>query len=107
MPIIFLFSLFLFSSQNFVSGAPAEIIASSGDQILLSCPVNTQDCGAYHSLKWYHEDTRVYVFSPTAQFKNAEGALMSRGTLEVSKFFDYKKVFKLIMTCTKQIFSLL
>jgi len=78
MPIILLFFFFLFSSQNYVSGDPAKITASSGDQILLSCPVNTQDCGAYHSLKWYHEDTRVYVFSPTAQFRNAEGALMSR-----------------------------
>ena len=70
-----------------------EIIAGPGDEIFLSCPVNTEGeneplnwlsypifsvCGAYHSLKWYHEDTRVYVFSPSAQFRNAEGALMNR-----------------------------
>jgi len=61
-----------------VAGNLEEVIGRPGDEITLSCPVNTQECGEYHSLKWYHEDTRVYVYSPMAQFSNPEGALMDR-----------------------------
>ena len=44
----------------------------------LPCPVNTADCGEFHSLKWYRDSERVYVFSPNAGFSNAAGALIDR-----------------------------
>ena len=36
------------------------------------------ECGNYHSLKWYRDSTRVFVYSPIAGFKNAEDILMDR-----------------------------
>ena len=36
------------------------------------------ECGDFHSLKWYRDTSRVYVYSPAAQFSNAEGSLMDR-----------------------------
>ena len=36
------------------------------------------ECGNYHSLKWYRDTTRVFVYSPIAGFKNAEDILMDR-----------------------------
>ena len=36
------------------------------------------ECGDYHSLKWYRNTHRVYVYSPFAQFSNAENSLMDR-----------------------------
>ena len=36
------------------------------------------ECGDYHSLKWYRDTSRVYVYSPVALFSNAEGSLMDR-----------------------------
>ena len=48
------------------------------EEVVLSCPVNTPECGDYHSLKWYRDSSRVYVYSPIALFSNAEGSLMDR-----------------------------
>ena len=39
------------------------------------------ECGNYHSLKWYRDSTRVFVYSPIAGFKNAEDILMDRWSL--------------------------
>ena len=36
------------------------------------------ECGNYHSLKWYRDSTRVFIYSPIAGFKNAEDILMDR-----------------------------
>jgi len=70
--------LFLSSPVLFAAGDPDEVIAHPDDEILLFCPVNTPECGAFHSLKWYREDTRVYVYSPFSGFSNPEGILMDR-----------------------------
>jgi len=53
-------------------------VVQPGDDVLLHCPVNVPECGVYHSLKWYRDSSRVYVYSPVAGFSNAEGALMDR-----------------------------
>jgi len=67
-----------------VRGEIEEIVAKAGDEVLLSCPVNTPECGDFHSLKWYRDSSRMYVYSPAAQFSNAEGVLMDR-CLDISQ----------------------
>eukprot|EP00092_Neocalanus_flemingeri_P009188 GFUD01009889.1.p1 GENE.GFUD01009889.1~~GFUD01009889.1.p1 ORF type:complete len:1498 (+),score=504.87 GFUD01009889.1:68-4561(+) len=88
----FLF-LFLTAAVQGVLGEVEEVTAKPGDDILLSCPVNTEVCGDFHSLKWYREDSRVYVYSPLAQFSNGEGALGERGTLIVTNTSADLKIF--------------
>jgi len=63
---------------NGINGDSEECVGRAGDEVVLPCPVNTADCGDFHSLKWYRGSSRVYVFSPVAQFSNAEGALVDR-----------------------------
>ena len=82
----------------FLVGDIPAFVAREGDEVVLTCPVNTPgrpnifvllqiffvykyfppECGDYHSLKWYRDTSRVYVYSPIAQFSNAEGSLMDR-----------------------------
>ena len=31
-----------------------------------------EKCGGLHSVKWYKENSRVFVYSPISNFKNAE-----------------------------------
>jgi len=61
-----------------VAAEVEEFVAEAGDEVQLSCPVKTSECGNYHSLKWYRDSTRVFVYSPIAGFKNAEDILMDR-----------------------------
>jgi len=65
-------------------GEIEEVIAQAGDEVLLKCPVNTPECGDFHSLKWYRDTSRMYVYSPAAMFSNAEGTLMDR-CLDISQ----------------------
>jgi hypothetical protein len=32
----------------------------------------SEKCGGLHSVKWYKENSRVFVYSPISNFKNAE-----------------------------------
>jgi len=59
-------------------GETEEIVAREKDTVTLECPVKTSECGAYHSMKWYRDNSRVFVYSPLAGFKNPEEALMDR-----------------------------
>ena len=34
----------------------------------LRCAVNKARCGDFHSIKWYKENRRVYVYSPVVDF---------------------------------------
>ena len=47
----------------------------------LPCVINQAECGDFHSIKWYKENRRVYVYSPIANFAKAEGELVDRGNL--------------------------
>ena len=66
-----------------MSGEVPEIVVEEDEEVVLSCPVNTPECGDYHSLKWYRDTSRVYVYSPIALFSNAEGSLMDRSALSL------------------------
>jgi hypothetical protein len=52
--------------------------ARSGDSISLPCIINREECGDFHSIKWYKENRRVFVYSPIADFAKAEGELLDR-----------------------------
>lgn len=55
-----------------------EVKAKSGDTISLPCIINKEECGDFHSIKWYKENRRVFVYSPIANFAKAEGELLER-----------------------------
>ena len=55
--------------------------ARAGDDVLLPCSINRAECGEYHSIKWYKENRRVFVYSPLAEFAKAEGELLDRAQL--------------------------
>ena len=38
-------------------------------------------CGDFHSIKWYKENRRVFVYSPVVDFSKAEGELLERSRL--------------------------
>ena len=65
-----------------VTGAIREEVKSkAGATVDLPCVINQNECGDFHSIKWYKENRRVYVYSPIANFAKAEGELVERGTL--------------------------
>ena len=55
-----------------------EVKARSGDSVSLKCSINSAHCGDFHSIKWYKENRRVFVYSPMADFAKAEGELLDR-----------------------------
>ena len=59
----------------FFSGAIREEVKSkAGFNVDLPCVINQAECGDFHSIKWYKENRRVYVYSPIANF--AKGQLI-------------------------------
>ena len=63
---------------NLGRDSPDSITGEAGEEVVLSCPVNTPECGDFHFLKWYRDSNRGYVYSPAAEFSNADGDLMDR-----------------------------
>ena len=62
-----------------------EVKARDGGEVTLPCTINREECGDFHSIKWYKENRRVFVYSPIAQFAKAEGELLDRGQLIVDQ----------------------
>ena len=52
--------------------------ARAGDTVDLSCAVNKPRCGDFHSIKWYKENRRVYVYSPVVDFSKEIVTISSR-----------------------------
>ena len=74
--------LILKQTPLFFSGAIREEVKSkAGFNVDLPCVINQAECGDFHSIKWYKENRRVYVYSPIANFAKAEGELVDRGNL--------------------------
>ena len=59
-------------------GLREEVKARDGESVSLPCVVNRAECGDFHSIKWYKENRRVFVYSPLAEFAKAEGELIDR-----------------------------
>ena len=55
-----------------------EVKARDGGEVLLPCTINRDECGDFHSIKWYKENRRVFVYSPIAEFAKPEGELLER-----------------------------
>lgn len=49
-----------------------EIKAHVGQTAVLPCPVDTKQCGKLHSLKWYKDTSRIYVFSQLGGINGGE-----------------------------------
>ena len=64
------------------AGPRDEVKARAGAAAALRCAVNRQRCGDFHSIKWYKENRRVFVYSPVVDFSKAEGELLGRGSLQ-------------------------
>ncbi|KAK3852685.1 hypothetical protein Pcinc_040738 [Petrolisthes cinctipes] len=48
------------------------------DVVQLPCEVDRASCGDFHSIKWYKDSDRVYIFSDMANVRRAEGPLLER-----------------------------
>ena len=75
--------VFEHSFDNFIIFAGArsireEVKAHAGGEVILPCSINKDECGDFHSIKWYKENRRVFVYSPIADFAKAEGDLLDR-----------------------------
>lgn len=60
----------------------AKVKAHAGTTIALPCRVDTPRCGELHSVKWYRETSRIYVFSQIGGIARAEGDSTERMTVE-------------------------
>ncbi|KAI8433700.1 hypothetical protein MSG28_015695 [Choristoneura fumiferana] len=51
-----------------------------GDTATLKCRIDVAACGEMHSVKWYKDDERIYVFSASksSAINRPEGAMMER-----------------------------
>ncbi|KAB7507943.1 hypothetical protein Anas_01005, partial [Armadillidium nasatum] len=47
-----------------------------GESVRLPCEVDKATCGLFHSIKWYKENDRVFIFSEMAEVKRPEGSLL-------------------------------
>jgi hypothetical protein len=57
-----------------------ELEGKVGENIQLTCP-HAPECGEIHSIKWYRDTERVYVYSPYSDFSNSENFLVGRSTV--------------------------
>ncbi|KAK6619014.1 hypothetical protein RUM44_003396 [Polyplax serrata] len=61
------------------AGVPQVTIAGLvGQEIELPCMVDAAKCGELHSIKWYRESTRIFVFSESANIAKSEGDFTDR-----------------------------
>lgn len=65
----------------FAGALREEVKSKAGSTVDLPCVINQARCGDFHSIKWYKENRRVYVYSPIANFAKAEAELVERGNL--------------------------
>lgn len=54
-------------------GSSGDIRAEVGLEVSLPCRVDTAQCGELHSVKWYRDNQRVYVFSHEGDIRRPEG----------------------------------
>lgn len=62
------------------AGLRDEVKARAGSGVTLRCAVNKARCGDFHSIKWYKENRRVYVYSPVVDFSKVGDKYMRSET---------------------------
>lgn len=55
-----------------------DLSGLAGQEISVPCSVDVAGCGDFHSVKWYRESQRVFVFSELANLERSEGFLANR-----------------------------
>ncbi|KAK9509796.1 hypothetical protein O3M35_007032 [Rhynocoris fuscipes] len=60
------------------SAEESEASAEVGTRARLPCVVDPVKCGDVHSIKWYKDIQRVFVFSELAKISRSEGPLSKR-----------------------------
>ena len=58
-----------------------EVKSVAGSSVSLSCAVNKPRCGDFHSIKWYKENRRVYVYSPVVDFSKEIVNIITRNLI--------------------------
>jgi len=79
--LLLTFLLVLYQVSNVKGALREEVKSKAGSTVDLPCVINQARCGDFHSIKWYKENRRVYVYSPIANFAKAEAELVERGNL--------------------------
>ncbi|XP_044766559.1 uncharacterized protein LOC123322654 isoform X3 [Coccinella septempunctata] len=78
------FFLFAFIVRYTAAGE-SSFNAFVGTTVALPCTVDTKQCGALHSVKWYRDMSRIYVFSHAGGIARAEGDATDRMTVEYTE----------------------
>lgn len=60
------------------TAATIDVKALVGSEIGLPCHVDTDSCGELHSVKFYRETSRIFVYSQVGGILRGEGDAMAR-----------------------------
>ncbi|GJQ78953.1 hypothetical protein Trydic_g119 [Trypoxylus dichotomus] len=75
---------------------PVEVKALVGSEIGLPCHVDTDSCGGLHSVKFYKETSRIFVYSQVGGISRGEEDAMTRLVEEhfpnTSDRFQYRQI---------------
>lgn len=55
-----------------------DLSGLAGQEVSVPCSVDVATCGDFHSVKWYRESQRVFVYSELANLERSEGSLTNR-----------------------------
>nr|XP_022900084.1 uncharacterized protein LOC111413372 isoform X2 [Onthophagus taurus] len=85
MEILMMFHLLLpvvFGAMRNTATEESEIKAFVGSTVALPCRLDTSVCGNLHSVKFYRETSRIYVYSQVGGVARAEGDATQRMKVE-------------------------
>ncbi|XP_023319484.1 hemicentin-1 isoform X2 [Eurytemora carolleeae] len=64
-----------------IPGKTEDIQGTVDGSLSLVCPHDLVECGEIHSIKWYRNTDRLFVYSPFSDFRNSEGTIKDRSTV--------------------------
>jgi hypothetical protein len=80
--LIALFYLLFKGAELALAGNAPTILEDlsglAGQEVSVPCSVDVATCGDFHSVKWYRESQRVFVYSELANLERSEGSLTNR-----------------------------
>lgn len=66
------------NTSGMLPAVTSQLSGLAGQDIILPCSIDVAVCGEFHSVKWYREAHRVFVFSELAKLERSEGPLLNR-----------------------------